>query len=452
MKKRLIAMAAASVVLFLSACGGNASSSVPVESKEGTSSVGEKEASSTLESRMETQDSMGVDISQEQKYSVEELSGKWVSDETDQILTISEKGASLFTYGKVALTEASLPGSITGDVVDFSDCGKYTVEEEKDSLRLICVEAKDVAKDTAFVKEDTKYTDEQIFINWMDVKSGDSIICKADQVLLNGANGKSKSIPRSLVLYTNRKLYIKDICVLDILDGGKSIKLKDNDHEYITEKEAEEIRRKNKEKYKKVINVISKNPWVFNGGEDTILNYLEFSENKVKVGQVYFDGNGVHDNGASNCSYEISKSMIDITLSNGEKLSIAYKKSGEKYVLGKGEYMSLDEVEEKLQGYWRCRYTDIILGKECIGEVNLFIDHGTMQSERASLASGNSGEYYYYGPYSGTYRIGIGRFDTDMSHGREWFYNIIDGVPTILYYDHKCERGSGFPGQYGYSF
>ena len=133
---------------------------------------------------------------------------------------------------------------------------------------------------------------------------------------------------------------------------------------------------------------------------------------------------------------------------------IPYRLSGEEIVLGEGEYFSPDQMEEGLQGYWTC--TTVSTFAEFSGKRNihyLFVDHGTLKSEQAAEAfDGTDGEYYYFGPEEGSYKLGTGGFITEMRHGNEWFFNIIDGKPTVLHYDNVCTPADGFPGRDGYSF
>lgn len=213
--------------------------------------------------------------------------------------------------------------------------------------------------------------------------------------------------------------------------------------------ESGEAEKEKQEAYSYVVNFLSGKTWLFNGGDDRILNYIDFNDDIAIIGQVYFDGNGIHDNGKNEYAYVISDKDITVT-ANGGDLIIPYSISGEKLSLGDGEYYSIDQVEKELQGYWMCKFTD----ESGYGhEYHLHVNHGKLRMECAAEAmGGQSGEYYYYGPFQGAYTLGIGNFDTTMRHGHEWFYNIIDGKPTILHYDTILKPGKGFPGENGYSF
>ena len=206
----------------------------------------------------------------------------------------------------------------------------------------------------------------------------------------------------------------------------------------------------NRSAYKDVFKAVSANIWFYNGGGDTSLNYIAFKENKASLNQVYFDGNGFHKNDAEECPYIISDEKITVSAKDGE-IAIPYRLSGEEIVLGEGQYFSPDQVEEGLQGYWTCTTYSDFTGKN--NTYYLFVDHGTLKSENAAEAvDGTDGEYYYYGPYEGTYTLGTGGFITEMRHGGDWFFNIIDGKPTILHYDTVCTPADGFPGRDGYYF
>ena len=199
--------------------------------------------------------------------------------------------------------------------------------------------------------------------------------------------------------------------------------------------------------YADVYAAISSDTWLFNGGGDTILNYIDFKEDKASVGQVYFDGNGLQDNGVNEYDYTITDSEIIVTTDGGE-LAIPYTIADDETILGTGEYFTLAQIDESLQGYWKYSYNSY--GKK---EGYLFVNDGKLKSESASAASGGApGDYYYNGPYEGSYTLGIGCFETDLFKGRNWFYNIIDGVPTVLYFENVCVPADGFAGENGYSF
>ncbi|SFQ25656.1 hypothetical protein SAMN02910358_01292 [Lachnospiraceae bacterium XBB1006] len=205
-----------------------------------------------------------------------------------------------------------------------------------------------------------------------------------------------------------------------------------------------------KEKYSDVIDALNGNKWFFNGGSDTILNMISFEDTQAIISQVYFDGNGKHENGSNNYDCAIDDKNIVLTMADESELKIEYKLSDGKIVLGgKNTYLNSEEVERGIQGYWKCRTSFA----DCKTDSYVSFDNGKVTSEEFSEARGyTDGSYYYYGPYTGKYAINDGGFDTEMMHGKNWFFNIIDGKVTILNYDHVCKKTKKFPGEDGYDF
>ena len=204
--------------------------------------------------------------------------------------------------------------------------------------------------------------------------------------------------------------------------------------------------------YADVFEALKQETWYFNGGSDTILNYLTFADKEANLGQVYFDGNGKHDNGSNACSYIVDDVNVTITMVDGTELAIPYEMKDSKVVLDK-DYVSSTDVKAGIVGYWKTRYSQTILGNTGTYEDNIYIGEDSLEYEHACTAYGYSnGEYYYYGPYTGTYTLGVGSFETEMKHGHEWFFNIIDGKVVVLHYTHVCTPSDKLPGEDGYSF
>lgn len=203
------------------------------------------------------------------------------------------------------------------------------------------------------------------------------------------------------------------------------------------------------EKYGDVVALLQQDTWYFNGGSDTILNGIRFSSNKATITQVYFDGNGKHENGSNDCDYVLDGENITVTLTDGSEMVIPYVVNGDAVTLGNQEYFTPAEVDAALQGYWGVSYESMGNGHQYY----IYFNHGTVTSENAAeSAMDNDGSYFYYGPYEGTYTLNFGGIDTEMRHGKEWFFNIIDGAVAVLHYDHVCSPATGFPGENGYSF
>ena len=210
-----------------------------------------------------------------------------------------------------------------------------------------------------------------------------------------------------------------------------------------------------REKYGDVFDALAGNTWFYNGGNDTTLNRISFENDSASIAQVYFDGNGKHDNGSSECSYTVDDTNVIVSMSDGSELKIAYNLSEGKISLGDNEYYTLEEIDSGLQGYWKVKSSMILNGRQSKNEYNIFFDNGKVVSESAALANNPyypDGYYNYFGPYEGTYKLNFGGFDTEIMHGGDWFFNIIGGKVTVLYYDHVGTPSDGLPGQNGYSF
>ena len=219
----------------------------------------------------------------------------------------------------------------------------------------------------------------------------------------------------------------------------------------------EKIHSANKElmvqKYGPVLQAINGKTWVFNGGSDTILNKISFTDEEAEIAQVYYDGNGKHDNGSSTYSFTVDDSKILITMADGSEMEIPYTLDGDSINLEKDKYFTMEEIDAGIQGYWNLRSTNNLLGNNSTVEHNIYFNDGKVTSERAAEAYGGApGEYYYYGPETGSYTLNFGGIDTEMRHCSDLFYNIIDGKVTVLHYDSVCTPYDHLPGENGYKF
>ncbi len=203
--------------------------------------------------------------------------------------------------------------------------------------------------------------------------------------------------------------------------------------------------------YSDVIDLLEDETWFYNGGSDTLLNGVSFKEDTATIRQILFNGNGQQDNGSSDCAYTLDDNMIGIALEDGGTLEIPYAVEGEAIILGNGEYFTTQEVIDGLQGNWTYSYNSFGLEYE----YNLQINGDTYDVESANEGFGlAAGEYYYSGPYSGTFTVGFGSLDfgSTVSECYKWGFNIIDGEVTPIHFDHVCSRGNGLKGQNGYTF
>lgn len=203
-----------------------------------------------------------------------------------------------------------------------------------------------------------------------------------------------------------------------------------------------------------VLATLKEEIWFFNGGDDTILNAMSFTDSTADITQIVYDGNGRHENAKNEYPYVLNNENITITLIDGSELVIPFTASGSELVLGNNEYWSASAVDAGLQGYWRYRDTFNFLGTVTEGEYNVYLGEGEMKYEYASEGINlRRGEYYYYGPYKASYKLGVGCFETEMNHSHEFGFNIIDGKPVLLRYASVFEPTTKkFPGQNGYKF
>lgn len=189
-------------------------------------------------------------------------------------------------------------------------------------------------------------------------------------------------------------------------------------------------------------------------GKDTSNSIVvwNFYDESVERAEYFFDGNGMHDSTKSVGEYKVQKDAIKVSF-DSEDVMIPYVFENGKITLEAGKFFSPEDVEKELQGFWTLRVTDFILGSVTSNEYNVQIDNGTIRIEEAADALyGAPGEYYYYGPYEGTYTIGDGKFESDADHTDRYFFNVYKGQVRLFHYGKEMKRGDGFPGPDGYVF
>lgn len=185
--------------------------------------------------------------------------------------------------------------------------------------------------------------------------------------------------------------------------------------------------------------------WLFNGGDDLILNGISFTTDTATIAQVYFDGNGKHENDSNDCSYTLNDGSIILSMIDGTEMEIPYEVKNGQLILNNGEWKSVSEVKAGLQGNWILEYEDF--GSKYVYRASVQGDN--FQSEKANS---NGAQYSYNGPYEGNYTLNFGGFDADFMHSSEWYYNIINSEVVLLHYDHILSRtDTGLLGEGGYS-
>ena len=192
-----------------------------------------------------------------------------------------------------------------------------------------------------------------------------------------------------------------------------------------------------------IAQALQERTWLFNGGDDLILNGVSFSDTNATLAQVFFDGNGKHENESQALPYVINEDSITLTLVDGSTMEVPFEVKNGQLCLNNGEWITVADVIAGLQGNWINSYTAFGVKYEY---------HTTINGDWFTSEDANSNGFYY-GPYEGQFELNFGGFDADFMHAGDWFYNIIDGEVKLLRYDNVFERTDvGLLGQGNYSF
>lgn len=207
------------------------------------------------------------------------------------------------------------------------------------------------------------------------------------------------------------------------------------------------------QKYLEVKKALIAGTWFYEATSVNAVHCLQFAEDKATISNPWFDGNGYHEGTEkSQPTYKITDTEIKLINEDETETAIPYTFENNKLALADG-YFTSEMVKEALQGYWKLRRTQYLIGTFSTDESNICFEGDKVTYENATEARYEDG-YYYYGPYSGTFEIGLGKFETDMEHGDRWFFRIDDGEVQLLYYDNVCTKSDAteLPGEDGYSF
>lgn len=209
--------------------------------------------------------------------------------------------------------------------------------------------------------------------------------------------------------------------------------------------------------YKDVFAALNGKTYYFNGGSDTKLNRIVFSDKTASLSTATFDGNGKTESEIGEFDFNVDNNYISLISFDNSDLKIKYTLSGKKIKLDKKEYFSPKEVDKAIQGCWKSRESTSasFLNYIIYSEHNIRFKKGKIVVENATTSTRSDrvdGQYFYYGPYSGKYSIDFGGFKTKAENGDEWFYNIIDGKVKVLHYYHVAKKCKKLPGKGGYHF
>ena len=153
---------------------------------------------------------------------------------------------------------------------------------------------------------------------------------------------------------------------------------------------------------------------------------------------------------------------IYVVLPVGGELKIAYTYEENIFDLTEEGFLTLEEIEADLQGYW-IHTSTLDLGRNYSSEEIFYFKDGEVKHEKASEALfGGYGDYYYYGPYKGTYTLDENGL-TIMSDGGNEIRNgikyvmsanfgIIDGKAVYMELNDVYTPTDSFKGRKGFVF
>lgn len=194
--------------------------------------------------------------------------------------------------------------------------------------------------------------------------------------------------------------------------------------------------------------------WYVTDSSYNACNTLRFQGDKVKLVHSFVDGNGVHEQAEVTGSVHFKDGVISLDFgSSAKSIEIPYSFDNEVLTLDSQQCLSEEQVMAQLQGAWT--YTDrgYVYGTAIAEEHNLVIDGKNIEMEYAAKARPGTGyDYFFYGPYSGSFELGNGSIVSDMEHSNSLFFRVKDGGVELFNYTHQFSAGSGLVGQDGYSF
>lgn len=211
---------------------------------------------------------------------------------------------------------------------------------------------------------------------------------------------------------------------------------------------------------KEVESALSGTKWFTDGGEANIESIyvasLSLEKNNEVSYKVYeIDGNGINCINDISGKYRADDTNVTVSLKGEDlegktELVFPYVIDGDNVKLD--DCCSPDEVEDAIQGYWRERSLEDTMN--CGHEYNFHIKDGKIKFEHAAEAYGyTNGEFYYYGPYVGTYSIGDGEIVCkDADKEPNLYFTVKNGRVVLLRYTHILEEAKKLPGEKGYSF
>ena len=192
-----------------------------------------------------------------------------------------------------------------------------------------------------------------------------------------------------------------------------------------------------------VAEALQNRTWLFNGGDDLILNGISFDNGVATIAQVYFDENGKHENDSNALSYVLNDSSITLTMLDGSEMEVPFEVKNGRLILNNGEWKSVEEVNAGLQGNWLDHF-------DAYGTIQEY--HVSLQGDKFSYEEVISNGSYWL--HDGNYQLNFGGIEGKTEriwNEDDFFYNIIDGEVKLIRFDHVCERtDKGLLGEYGF--
>ncbi len=215
--------------------------------------------------------------------------------------------------------------------------------------------------------------------------------------------------------------------------------------------------------YKDVYAKLTSGVWFFEAKSSNAVNAVTFTEEKATLKQIYYDDNGPHST-EMDFDYIVDDKEITIltnksnNITNEKEIKIQYDFSEDTFSL-KGDYLTSEQVEKGLEGYWGLREkSHFSLTGDLTFEYIYYFKNGNVKYESANEAYGrDDGTYYYYGPYKGTYAVtekGLEVYVEDAEYGSlEFGFVISKGKVYMCRYGKiMSDKYSGFKGEDGFSF
>lgn len=203
-----------------------------------------------------------------------------------------------------------------------------------------------------------------------------------------------------------------------------------------------------------VVKLVDHKVLYYNGGSNTTLCQITFTEQEATIEKVLFNGNGQQKVSTNVYNWDLDTEKIMVN----DELTINYKVENGTITFEEGKYFTTEQVKEKIQGYWKLRKTTYVLGRFITSENNIYINGDKITAQNATKAAYGDADYYYNEPEEKTYSLNIGSIEAPNGDGTVsgtfmgFGFNIIDNEVKVLHYDKTMERADSLPNVNNYVF